>query len=817
MRLLVTRPPDDAAPLVEALEARGHDCLVEPLFTLVPAAVDHAALAEALGGVQALLFTSANGARAFAARSPRRDLPVYAVGDATAAAARAAGFAGVDSAGGDVQALAALVAARLDPARGALFHAAGRQVAGDLQGQLAARGFALRRLVLYEAQPVASLSPAAQAPLRDGAIDAVLFFSPRSGGSFVRLLTDAGLQGEVGRVHALCLSSAVAESVAALAWARTTVAARPETAALLEALDGLTARRVQAATAVAPGPDPRNGSTAKDQQVDDKQSDGKRPDGGDAETAGPRTSPTETGAEAPALAVIAAFGGIRPMAAKLGIAVSTVQGWRERAAIPQPRHEEIMAAARSHGVALDPAALAAADHPPVAAPAPRSPLPQSGGAQPPSDKASDKPGDQAGAAVRSTETQAAPSRAPETKRPAAAQVQAERAQAARRGGAGWAFFLLGALVFGAGAAAAVVTRPQWQPLLAGLTGEPAGGEGAVAAPELDQRLAALEADIGDLDAALARIAAQPANGAGAKVDALSERLDALEKRLDALEKETQAAIAAAAGASAAGASAAGAAAGGVTAEDLTPLRDAVEQLTERVAAVEGRAPGDAADAEALASLSGELTSLAARLTTAEDAGRGLQATVEQLAEAREAAQASAGGSAALALAVAQLRDALRGGAPYSAELQQLRGLSHDDPELAALLDPLAPHAESGAPTLEALQRSFPQVARGAIAAAQGDEADGWLGGVLRRVSGVITVRPVGEVEGDSAGAVIARAESRLQVGDLAAAASELDGLQGRAAEEMRAWRDQAQARVVAERALSQLAAHAIAKLGPEDG
>src|SRR5688572_29455279 len=98
MRILVTRPREDAERLAEQLEAKGHAIVIEPIFTIEP-------MPETpldLDGVQALLLTSANGARAFGMRSPRRDLRVFAVGDATADAARALGFSDVESAGGDV-------------------------------------------------------------------------------------------------------------------------------------------------------------------------------------------------------------------------------------------------------------------------------------------------------------------------------------------------------------------------------------------------------------------------------------------------------------------------------------------------------------------------------------------------------------------------------------------------------------------------------------------------------------------------------------------------------------------------------------------
>ena len=53
----------------------------------------------------------------------------------------------------------------------------------------------------------------------------------------------------------------------------------------------------------------------------------------DTSSADPKQTATEE--------LIAAFSGIRPMAKKLDIPVTTVQGWKKRQAIPTNRHEEI--------------------------------------------------------------------------------------------------------------------------------------------------------------------------------------------------------------------------------------------------------------------------------------------------------------------------------------------------------------------------------------------------------------------------------------------------------------------------------------------
>jgi uroporphyrinogen-III synthase len=248
MRALVTRPIEDAEPLADALRARGIEPVIEPLLIIKPLP----AALPALDGVRALLFTSANGVRAFAAASERRDPPVLAVGPSTADAARAAGFAQVESADGDVSALAERVAARVPPGEGKLLHVAGSAVAGDLSAQLAARGYAVERVALYEAVPADALSPAVADDLAAGRIDWVLLFSPRTAATFARLVRAAGRADALKRCAAVCLSAAVAEAVATLPWHTVRIATKPDQANLLALVENLRAEAAHAAATHAP-------------------------------------------------------------------------------------------------------------------------------------------------------------------------------------------------------------------------------------------------------------------------------------------------------------------------------------------------------------------------------------------------------------------------------------------------------------------------------------------------------------------------------------------------------------------------------------
>ena len=244
-RLLITRPQADAVPLARTLAGLGFATLTEPLLEIVYA--DGPPLD--LRGVQALLATSGNGIRAFARRAGRRDLPVLAVGDATARIASTAGFTSVESAAGDVAALADLALRRLSPGAGALLHVAAGDLAGDLAGRLTAAGFGYRREVLYSAVTAERLSPAACDALNAGRLAGVLLFSPRTAATFARLVREAGQERACAHIVAFCLSRAVAEKAAALCWRRIVVAREPTEPALIAGIVSTIAKTAGAATA----------------------------------------------------------------------------------------------------------------------------------------------------------------------------------------------------------------------------------------------------------------------------------------------------------------------------------------------------------------------------------------------------------------------------------------------------------------------------------------------------------------------------------------------------------------------------------------
>lgn len=231
MRLLLTRSETDAQRTAAALRARHHHVTIAPLLHIE--ADSTAAIGP--GPWAAVLCTSANAARAIAthARAAQlRTVPAFAVGQRSAEALVAAGFAAVSSADGNLNDLVRCVAARMQPG-GPLLYLAGHELAGDLPGELRAHGFDVHTAMIYRAVAATALPAAAIKALADH-IDGVLHFSRRTAEIYVAAARHADVLSRALAPAHFCLSAAVAEPLAQAGAATIRIAPQPAEAALIE-------------------------------------------------------------------------------------------------------------------------------------------------------------------------------------------------------------------------------------------------------------------------------------------------------------------------------------------------------------------------------------------------------------------------------------------------------------------------------------------------------------------------------------------------------------------------------------------------------
>lgn len=221
-RVWITRAQPGAARTAARLSALGFEPLVVPLLRIRPLP-DALSAAPDLTTVAALAFTSPNGVEAFAALVPApllRDRPVFAVGDATADAARDAGFSNARSAAGDIHALARLIKA--SPNDGLILAPGAREPAGDLAALLPDR--IVQRLPVYAAEETNAAAPAD--------FDAVLLHSPRAARALAAILTPDAAPNR----FAVCISAAASAPLRAHSFTEIRTADAPDETSMLTAL-----------------------------------------------------------------------------------------------------------------------------------------------------------------------------------------------------------------------------------------------------------------------------------------------------------------------------------------------------------------------------------------------------------------------------------------------------------------------------------------------------------------------------------------------------------------------------------------------------
>lgn len=237
MRVLVTRPEPDAGDLARRLAALGHEPVLAPLLVvrlIEPQISD-------IAGIQAAIVTSGNALRALEGSSwldALRELPLHAVGAATAEVARALGFRHVHVGPGTAEGLAETIVDDLAPAAGRLLHLCGETVAADLKGLLQGAGFTVDQAIVYRTEPTLSLPQAVIDDIGTGNIDAVMLMSPRTAETYAALIERHHLASEIRRVRHICLSSAVAQKLEGLRDLVTDIAAAPRLEEMLALLNG---------------------------------------------------------------------------------------------------------------------------------------------------------------------------------------------------------------------------------------------------------------------------------------------------------------------------------------------------------------------------------------------------------------------------------------------------------------------------------------------------------------------------------------------------------------------------------------------------
>lgn len=236
MRVVVTRPEISAARTAERLKRMGHDPVLLPLSNAVH---HHQLAADALASPHsALIVTSAEALRALAdIGSPAqidRNIRLFAVGEKTAAAAKAVGFVNIHTGHGDGAGLADLIASKLENPDPPPLYLAGKPRAGSLEIRLEDLGLPVRVAEIYEMIPVDHRPEEIDERLRSRPPHAVLLYSRENAVRFFQIIEQQAVA--LPETAFLCISTRTADAVPAAFRPRVRIAETPDETALLALL-----------------------------------------------------------------------------------------------------------------------------------------------------------------------------------------------------------------------------------------------------------------------------------------------------------------------------------------------------------------------------------------------------------------------------------------------------------------------------------------------------------------------------------------------------------------------------------------------------
>ncbi len=224
-KILFTQSRSSSERLIESLERKGYDCVIEPLLM-----IEHTLLPRPEGTFGAVWLASSSSAEILKTSgedvSDILPLPCFCIGTSAADAARKAGFVIVQSGSPE-----SVTSATIDSLKGkakSILYICGDIVDMRAQAVLKEHGLALRKWPLYRAATMTDFSPDTKAQFIQGQFKALSAFSRRGAQTLVSLIEKNGLRDACSAIIAIGLSHAAAEVLKILPWKELRVAARPD-------------------------------------------------------------------------------------------------------------------------------------------------------------------------------------------------------------------------------------------------------------------------------------------------------------------------------------------------------------------------------------------------------------------------------------------------------------------------------------------------------------------------------------------------------------------------------------------------------------
>ncbi len=496
--------------------------------------------------------------------------------------------------------------------------------------------------------------------------------------------------------------------------------------------------------------------------------------------------------------IIERFGGIRPMAAKVGAPVTTVQGWKKRDVIPGSRRDDVVKAANENSIDIS-------DLMKEGAPASQMPPMPSIFKTPyeenkPEQKTPEKiipfandAKDKEGARI-SVEPLVRHQKPVGLSEPSHEELMAAIAKGQKKAVSAslWTAGVFTLLIAGASFLALVPTAKQVR--------------------QNDAKIAVLEGRVLDIGENVQDINKTSDYFKGLMPDAMQKRMADLKMQADDISKRVIAADA------------------GSLSDRLSVLEakldgmeggQAIKDLVVRVRGLEATFAGQTQLTASINELRTIVDSLDGQVNTLDGQLAALQKTQgSALGQTIEGVSGSDMKAAALLIAFAQLRESLNRSEPFSDDIVLLQKLvGQDDPQLQEALTRLAPAAQKGGVlTSQGLSEEFKGLAGDIVFSSLGGEDVSMTDKAKIRLTQALNIKKDGElVGGTPTQKAVAKAQAQLDSGDVKGAMATLQTLDGDAASKAAPFVEQARATVLADQIQTMLRQMIIGNVGVNAG
>ena len=214
MHIVITRPKEDSAQLIEVLKNQGH------LVTHIPVIKIEKLKTEKINleNYKAVIFTSSNAIRFMNIEKFNLKIKCFCVGNSTETTARQAGFVNTYSSEGTVDSLIELIVRTIDTKSGKLLYLSSEFISKDLDSDLIRVGYTVKRISNYTSLPIEQIDESILNLFKKNPPNVFFIYSSKSAKSLFNLINKYSLLNIVTHANLMCISEKVLLVLKQIKW-----------------------------------------------------------------------------------------------------------------------------------------------------------------------------------------------------------------------------------------------------------------------------------------------------------------------------------------------------------------------------------------------------------------------------------------------------------------------------------------------------------------------------------------------------------------------------------------------------------------------